>query len=180
MPEHETIYSHFSKVLYSSKMLYWWFTPRSGQKKREPFWTLSNSSKEWIFSFLLGNDGPLRRVINPKAVQSVIIHRDGGGGEGRKEIPSKFWTTWAENHKWTPQPVPLGRCCISLVHGSACPNIYSTTLCKPLLAAFFLSLGSPLLRHLTFSFTPLGPMHVLEKDHLRSLSFGGLPVIIES
>lgn len=44
-------------------MLYWRLIPRFGQK----FSTLSDSSKEWIFSpFPIWNDGPLKRLIKAK------------------------------------------------------------------------------------------------------------------
>lgn len=54
-------------------MLYWCLIPRSGQK----FFTFSDSSKEWIFSsFLIWNDGPLRRLlIKQSTVWSVIPYR---------------------------------------------------------------------------------------------------------
>lgn len=53
----------YMKIHYSSKMLYWRLIPRFGQK----FLTLSDSSKEWIFSsFPIWNDGPLKRLIKAK------------------------------------------------------------------------------------------------------------------
>lgn len=53
----------YMKIHYTSKMLYWRLTPRFGQK----FMTLSDSSKEWIFSsFPIWNDGPLKRLIKAK------------------------------------------------------------------------------------------------------------------
>lgn len=158
-------------------MLYWCLIPRSGQK----FLTFSDSSKEWTFSsFLIWNDGPLRRLIKLSAVWSVIPYR-GEKWDSFKILKYQCWKSQVNtliHSSWSVLRFSIAWQC-PFVPGVWVILISTELLCpKSSQQHPFCHLGYNLLRNVTFNFPPLDSnpanIHVLEMVHVSAPWFGGL------
>lgn len=134
-------------------MLYWRLIPRFGQK----FSTLSDSSKEWIFSpFPIWNDGPLKRLI--KAKHNVVSW-----------IIQSWITTFSQIRFFVCvcvlkiaklQPIPFGQCGLVVsLPSEGWLKLTFSKLARPKSSHHPTAcyLGDVWLRNTTFNFPPLEP-----------------------